>query len=185
MGGALRRALAAVAVCLAVTVVAAATPAYANGKPTRLDTATASVIADDFGHWGADDVGPAEMDATPEVRRCIRLGAFRVDCVVEISYEGALYSVAVVVVELVGWRLHYDLYYAGSDPPYPKADTIEVSPSDFRIRPIASFYRRVHGVYRPELLVHRQVGWGRPKLPDVIVSQCELQPRLPCAGNLR
>ncbi|HYH68574.1 MAG TPA: hypothetical protein VD866_28030 [Urbifossiella sp.] len=180
MSATTRRALAAVAVSLALSVVVSSTARANGGPPTRLDKGTASVLAENMGvYWGED--------AVPKLRRCIRVGALRADCVVEYFFEFDEFStVEVRVVELVGRLLFYADYDVEPRTRYTKANSIRVSPPGFKIRPIAHSYRGYgRGSYQPRFLMTENVGWGRPELPQVILAQCAFQPRLPCAGNFR
>jgi hypothetical protein len=156
--------------------VAGLSPARANGgpSPTRLDKATAAALATDLEVLLLDDQGES-------VERCIRIGAPRVDCVVEIGFDGTPENVDVVAVEIVGRRLYVDFYGAAIRTRYTKADSIRVAPPGSGSSRSRMPKRDRNGIYDPEQLADDDtLGWGRPKLPELIRQQCALQPRLPC-----
>jgi hypothetical protein len=167
------------AVRFAIPVLAsgllAASAGAASAGSIRLDKATAAAVADDI---VASDI----LDDVQELMRCIRVGPSRVDCIFEISFDGPVEGVTVRAVKVSHRRLFSGDYSARirRHQHYTKANSIRRSPPDFRLRPLHHDYRRLRLTYDAKRLVGARLGWGEPRLPELIRAQCSLQRRLPC-----
>jgi hypothetical protein len=159
---------------LALVLLAASAGAASAGS-IRLDKATAAAVADDI---VASDI----FDDSQDLMRCIRVGRSRVDCIFEIGFDGPVEGVMVRAVRVSHRRLFSDVYSARvrSHQHYTKANSIRRSPPDFRLRPLHRDYRRLGLTYDANYLVGVRLGWGKPRLPELIRAQCSLQRRLRC-----
>jgi hypothetical protein len=120
-----------VAVSLALTVALA----RANGgpsPPTRLDKATASVIA-----WDIAGNTEASGFSNQEIQRCIRIGALRVDCIFEEVFFDMAY---VVAIRVIGERIYFTSYRTQLRGYYSKANSIRISPRGSRMVLIQESY---------------------------------------------
>jgi hypothetical protein len=136
----------------------------------------------------ADDIGFdyfCDADCSVSLRRCYRVDALRVDCVMTLELPED-YQHFVIATAVVGRLLHFGDYSIRGHPRVTRS-LIQRWPAGFRTRPIARYYARSwwtqsgYKVLRPNRLAARSVGYGRPRLKNTLRSQCRLQPSLHCS----
>ncbi|WP_028063908.1 hypothetical protein [Solirubrobacter soli] len=161
--------------------VAGGFDAGAATAAVRLDSGTASVLADDIGF---DHFCDADCDVS--LHRCYRVDSLRVDCIMSLDTGGDDWRYFVIATALVGDVLQFGDYSISGHPRITRS-LIRRWPPGFHTRRIAEWYahspwtKSGFKIFYPNRLLRKHVGYGRPHLRSVIRAQCHLQPRLHCS----